>query len=95
MWLSLYKFKFSHPYHFYYYIGSGKTFTMFGPDDGDLSVDSPVTADELLNKRSAGSVLLACNEILRAITTFKARGNISLLITAQFAEVNNFNVLNN
>ena len=62
---------------------------MFGPDDGDLNMDSQVTADELLKKRLAGSVLMACNEILRAITIFKARGDISMLITAQFAEVIN------
>ena len=60
---------------------------MFGPDDGDLSARSTAAPEEVLERRSAGAVLVACKELLRALRVFGRRGNISLLVTAQFAEV--------
>lgn len=68
---------------------SGKTFTMFGPDDDDLSARSTAAPEEVLERRSAGAVLVACKELLRALRVFGRRGNISLLVTAQFAEIYN------
>jgi hypothetical protein len=64
-----------------------QTFTMFGPDDGDLSARSTAAPDEVLDRRSAGAVLAACRELLRAIRAFGRRGDVALLVTAQFAEV--------
>jgi hypothetical protein len=82
--------------------GSGKTHTMFGPPDGSnpLStvevgganggVDSLSELNNICNGDNAtGIVMRACAELLRAKLQFSARGEVTMIITAQFVEIYN------
>jgi len=65
-------------------IGSGKTYTFFGPEDAAFG--KVAGSREGLVQPNHGVVMRACEELLRAKEALSTTG-VSVVLTAQFVEI--------